>query len=175
MCIRDRDRGRSYKGKGITYDAYPVASNFLRFMGIRITDGRDFNENDDLKPEISQIFNETSQRKDSITVGEKMEDGTNIVGIARDFNFQPLQYGINPFAFVAFGTTEWGAWTPLRYLFVKTNGTDIPAVADFIRKSVKELVPDSQLDIKMCIRDRRRVFRKPCSGRSEKQSLRHAS
>ena len=140
--------GRSYKGKGITYDAYPVASNFLRFMGIRITDGRDFNENDDLKPEISQIFNETSQRKDSITVGEKMEDGTNIVGIARDFNFQPLQYGINPFAFVAFGTTEWGAWTPLRYLFVKTNGTDIPAVADFIRKSVKELVPDSQLDIR---------------------------
>ena len=117
-------------------------------MGIRITDGRDFNENDDLKPEISQIFNETSQRKDSITVGEKMEDGTNIVGIARDFNFQPLQYGINPFAFVAFGTTELGAWTPLRYLFVKTNGTDIPAVADFIRKSVKELVPDSQLDIR---------------------------
>lgn len=140
--------GRSYKGKGITYDAYPVASNFLRFMGIRITNGRDFNENDDLKPEISQIFNETSQRKDSITVGEKMEDGTNIVGIARDFNFQPLQYGINPFAFVTFGTTEWGAWTPLRYLFVKTNGTDIPAVADFIRKSVKELVPDSQLDIR---------------------------
>ena len=73
-----------------------------------------------------------------------MEDGTNIVGIARDFNFQPLQYGINPFAFVAFGTTEWGAWTPLRYLFVKTNGTDIPAVADFIRKSVKDLVPDSR-------------------------------
>lgn len=139
--------GRTYKGKEITYDAYPVASNFLRFMGIRITDGRDFNENDDLKPNISQIFNETSQQKDSIMVSDKLDDGF-IVGIAKNFNFQPLQYDINPFAFVVYGTNEWGAWTPLRYMFVKTNGTDISAVVDFIGKSVKELAPDSRPDIK---------------------------
>lgn len=140
--------GRSYRGKEITYDAYPVASNFLRFMGIRITDGRDFDENDDLKPNISQIFNETSLRKDSITVGEKMEDGMDIVGVAKNFNFQPLQYDINPFAFVVYGTSEWEAWNPLRYMFVKTDGTDIPAIIDFIEKSVRELAPDSRPDIK---------------------------
>ena len=41
--------GREYKDKDINFQCIPVSPSFLRVMGIKVTDGRDFRPEDDLK------------------------------------------------------------------------------------------------------------------------------
>ena len=71
-------------------------------MGIGITEGRDFIADDNRKSNFTVIFNQTAQRQYGLTVGERFGEW-DIAGIARDFNFKPLQYGIEPIAFAVFG------------------------------------------------------------------------
>ncbi len=137
-------RGANYKGESISFYALPVASNFLSFMGIDIIEGRDFVKNDELKLNRPIIFNKTAQRQNSITVGAQIEN-MDVVGIARDINFQPLHCEIAPFAFVCRGTSE-GPY--LTNCYIKTNTTNIPAVIDFVRKTIHEFDPHMDTDIK---------------------------
>ena len=107
-------------------------------MGIRITDGRNFTESDERKPNQTIIFNKAAQQQDSIITGDKIDD-IEIAGISENFNFQPLQFSINPFAFLIFGEH---VWQPLTYMFVKTDGADISSMIAYIKKTMKEFDPD---------------------------------
>ena len=98
--------GRDYKGGNINFQCYPVAYNFLRFMGIEIVEGRDFSESDEVSESSSMIFNTRAQKEFDIdleTPGPGHQNNTAVVGICKDFNFKPLQYGTAPFAFYIFG------------------------------------------------------------------------
>ena len=103
--------GREYKGKTINFQCYPVAYNFLKFMGIDIVDGRDFMKSDEVSEGGVMIFNEQAKKDfdvDFVTPAPGHEDGTVTAGICKDFNFRPLQYGRGDFAFYIFGKNTWG-------------------------------------------------------------------
>ena len=124
-----------YRNKHISFDCYPVAPNFPKFMGIDIIEGRDFTANDEQKENASLIFNRTAQLRDGITVGDRIW-GDEIVGIARDFNFMPLQYAIDPFAFMVRGKSY--AFKSMNYLFVKTRTADYPELFRHIRETIRQ-------------------------------------
>ena len=134
--------GRLFKGEQIYYQVYPVSWNFLRFMGIGITEGRDFTENDRLQENGVYIFNETARRQFDLTLEDRMDGHrgpTEIAGFCRDFNFMPLSNGIEPFCFYLYGRQPW------QYngtLFVRTAaGADLPAVFAHIRSVLHEFNP----------------------------------
>lgn len=52
--------GQTYKGELIAPNIFPVAPNFLSFMGIGITEGRDFIADDNRKSNFTVIFNQTA-------------------------------------------------------------------------------------------------------------------
>ena len=54
---------REFKGRQVSFQAYIVKWNFLRMMGIPVTDGRDFLDSDDRKPVGSLICNEAARRE----------------------------------------------------------------------------------------------------------------
>ena len=93
---------REFKGRQVSFQAYIVKWNFLRMMGIPVTDGRDFLDSDDRKPVGSLICNEAARREFDLHLGDPIGgfcDDDPIVGFCADFNFKPLQYGVAPFVF----------------------------------------------------------------------------
>lgn len=141
--------GREYKGNRINFQCYPVAYNFLDFMGIDIVEGRDFQAGDELSESSSMIFNRQAQKDYDIDLETRApghQDNTVTVGICEDFLFKPLQYGKADFAFYVFGKDH--QWREgLRNLYVRTApGADALAVMEFIRQTVQELRPDADPD-----------------------------
>lgn len=138
---------RFHNGENMMYDCFPVSSNFLDFFGLKVVEGRNFVIEDNNKAGGTYIFNETAVKTyPSITVGDKMrghiEDEnvfSDVVGIAKDFNFQPLNYKIHPIAIYVFGSNPW--W-PLPFCYIKTiPGSDTRENMEYITKVINEMDP----------------------------------
>ena len=134
------------EGTHKVFDVYVVSWNFLKVMGIDIVEGRDFLVSDDRSETGAMIFNRTAARDLGITTqtridGHMEDETTPVVGICEDFNFQPAQFNINPYAFLVFGKHSWDI---PRHAYVRTNaGADIAQVREYIRSSIMEMSPDS--------------------------------
>lgn len=139
--------GRELRGERISFQCYPVSNDFLRVLGIEITEGRDFRPEDELKETGTFIFNETARRTFGLELDDRIAGHageTDIAGFCRDFNFKPLQYGIEPFAFYVYGSKPW--WE-LSYLLVRTEaGADLRSVIDNIRSTVYGYYPVGSTD-----------------------------
>ena len=140
--------GRTYKDKTISFQCYPVAYNFLDFMGIDIVDGRDFTASDEISTTSSMIFNEQARREFDIdfeTPGPGHRDACEVVGICKDFNFKPLQYGRAPFAFYIFGDKAHSWRSGLHHIYIRTSpGANPGDVIRFVLSTVQEMCPDAE-------------------------------
>ena len=139
--------GRGFKGEQINFQCYPVSHDFLRFMGIDITEGRDFMP-DDERTNGTFIFNESARKEFGFELGDKVHGHNGeapVVGFCEDFKFRPLQYGVSPFAFYVFGANGWRGYS---HLYVRTvPQADIAAVkrhiTDCIIKMDAKVTPDN--------------------------------
>lgn len=87
--------GRGEGDHEMHFHCLPVDYHYLKTMGIKITEGRDFNESDD----GVYIFNEAARRKyDFLRVGERPTDPEDmmVVGFCEDFNFRTLRAETTP-------------------------------------------------------------------------------
>ena len=134
--------GREYKGEQVKYDCYPVDANFISFFNITVLEGRDFTMDDMLKPNGTIIFNEAAINAYPFVVGEGIGGHTNepadIVGVVKNFNFQPLQYAINPIALYIFGSN---AWRLQSFMFVKISGSSVEEAFVHTEKVMREFDP----------------------------------
>ena len=124
--------GRGFKGEQINFQCYPVAHDFLQFMGIKLTEGRDFMVDDERADGVF-IFNESARKEFNLVLGDKVSghnDEVPVVGFCEDFKFRPLQYGVSPFAFYVFGANGWRGY---EHLYVRTTPhADLEAVRKHI-------------------------------------------
>ena len=158
--------GRENKeGESMNFRCFPVAYNFLDVFGIDITDGRDFNLSDEKSDNGIFIFNETARKKWNLTTEDNIhghKKTTDIAGFSKDFNFQSLQYSIQPFAFYVFGKDYWYGFEN-SYIKINPN-SDIPEVVNFIKEKIIETDPSVSInDIEV------RSFRKELAGLYEKE------
>jgi putative ABC transport system permease protein len=96
--------GRSFEGVVVNMAVWPVNHNYLRFFGINIAEGSDFEEGD-THGSGKMICNRTFVNKYGFTdlVGKEMEgfgEPCKIIGIMEDFNFESLRVPVRPIAFV---------------------------------------------------------------------------
>lgn len=137
--------GRQFKGERVSFQTYVVQWNFLRTLGIDIVDGRDFSEEDARKELGTLIVNRTAAQKYGIAVGDRINGFVSpdepFVGICADFNFQPLQYDVQPFAFYVLPASmsqnydRAGQVAYIRY----RPGTDLESLAEYVRGCVAAL------------------------------------
>ena len=106
--------GRDYQGQRVQMDCLPVDPNFISFFGMEIAEGRDFTESDNLNPNGTFIVNQAFMAKyPFLRIGLKFtghqgdDMPAEIVGIVKDFNFQPLQYSVAPIVLYNFGSDPW--------------------------------------------------------------------
>lgn len=143
--------GREFKGRQVAFQSYVVQPDFLRVMGIPITDGRDFLESDFDKELGTMIFNEAARREFEMQVGDRINGFVSpdeqIVGFCADFNFKPLQYGVSPFCFYLFPKKiqQENYWHLPHVVYVRmTPGADIAAVTAHIRRCIAEVDPRTE-------------------------------
>ncbi|MBO5818327.1 MAG: FtsX-like permease family protein, partial [Bacteroidales bacterium] len=105
--------GREWKDRLINFQCYPVATNFVEFMGIEMTEGRSFLPQDKNCENGVFIFNESARRQFGMTLHDRIHGHAGqveIVGFCDDFCFQSLKEEVSPFALYVFGADPW--WHP---------------------------------------------------------------
>lgn len=136
--------GREYQGQRIQMDCLPVDCNFISFFGMEITEGRDFTESDNLNPSGTFIANEAFMAKYPFLrlglkfIGHRDEMPAEIVGVVRNFNFQPLQYSVAPIILYNFGSDPW--WH-LTVGYAKIRPEHVQETFRYIREKCGELDP----------------------------------
>lgn len=135
----------NYKQYSCDFDVSPVEYNFTDFFDIPIIEGRSFNSEDN----NVIIFNDIAKRKWELETGTGlMIEGTQmaeIVGIAKDFNFRPLQYAISPIALFRINrkgaeegkSSDFWNWTNI--YIKKSAGVSVKEVSDILYKEAANL------------------------------------
>jgi putative ABC transport system permease protein len=137
----------SYKGKGLFSIVYPVDQDYLNVMGMHLVAGRNFDRAITTDTANSIIANETFVKNNlGITalqaIGMQLKEGDDktgktvtIIGVVRDFNFEPLSALVRPQVFNMPGNLQ-----PNKF-FVRIQAGD-PAIAlNVLKKTWANLVP----------------------------------
>ncbi len=139
--------GRRYKDEPIILQAYIVRWNFLKMMGIAITDGRDFLESDEHKETGMLICNEAARNEYKLELGDEIGGfcgNDPLVGVCADFHFRPMQYNVVPFVFYVIpeemSHKNGGRASQLLYLRYRPEA-DVEGVADYLRQCIAETDP----------------------------------
>lgn len=146
--------GRNFKGQEHNWFCYPVAWNFLQFMGIEVVEGRDFMPSDEQAESGVAIFNEAAKAEMDFRIGDKFlghrDDNAEIIGTCKNFNYVGLQNAIQPLSLYIFGKHS---WRPLAQLFIRTHaGVDVPAFVERVKDILHEFeprVPRDDFDVKL--------------------------
>ena len=131
--------GRQWNGQNINFECYPVAYDFLEFMGIEILEGRSFMPEDKHSENGVFIFNDAARKKYGFTIEDKVvghANQTDIVGFCEDFSFQSLKHQVRPFALYVFGSNPW--WYPTTAFIRISAGADYQAVMKHISSVLSE-------------------------------------
>ncbi len=143
---RDLDGGES-----VIYSVIPVSYNFLKFMGINIIEGRDFTINDENSLNGVYIFNKEAKDQFDLRLDTKLSGHSGeyapIVGFCENFNFKPLQYGVEPLAFYVFGENPWQIPS---HIYIRTvSNANVKEVVNHINNCVNTLLQnDENVDVR---------------------------
>ena len=136
--------GLWFHEKSISFQCYPVAYNFLDFMKIEMAEGSYFSKADELDTMGVFIFNEKAREQYEMTLEDKVgghNGETRIAGFCKDFNFKPLQYGSEPFAFYVFGPNSWKV---LSHVYIRTApNANVKEVIDYVKDKIVAMSPNT--------------------------------
>ena len=137
---------RTYKNKNIGFQCLPVDVSFLKVMGIDVSEGRNFREEDKNTVNGVYIFNEKARGQYELEIGEKVGNG-EIVGFIPDIKFASFRSEIAPMAFYIWGTENWGI-TPL-YAYIKVkSGANLKESMEHIKETAQSFDPAYPFNIR---------------------------
>ena len=138
---------REYNGKIILFQCLPVHYSFLQIMGIEITDGRDFRQEDAFTQQGAYVFNEKARNEYNLKLNTVIEGGGEIIGFMPDIKFASFRTTVEPMAFFVGGTENWGRQHNHAYIKLKA-GTDMRASMLHIRNVLAEFNSESTFDVR---------------------------
>ena len=154
--------GRDINGVEMLYDVHPVSYNFLHFMGIEISEGREFSAADEHVKAGVYIFNETAKQQFDLTLENRIsaqEEEAEIAGFCKDFHYQSLQYATKPLAFYV-GDTPWN----LKHLYVRSAAfATYSDVVKAIQETVQKVSPEvnvAELKVKFFDEEMGKLYQK---------------
>ena len=130
--------GTMEQGKWTYLPCLYVNPEFQQAMDIELLAGRWFSREFPGDDSLSVIVNETFARQThpddpAKAIGDRMDTPhgkERIIGVTKDFAFDPLFKAVQPFVFDM--TTDIGQW--LRYIYIRTEGGDPTPVIEAARK-----------------------------------------
>ena len=134
--------GRGSDDKHIQFDVLPVDYRYLKVMGIRVTEGRDFKPGDG----DVYIFNEAARKKYPwMKVDQLATDGDYpIVGFCENIHYSTFRNDDNsqPMAFFIYGKdyADWGRWEAIVNVRISA-GTDKVTIIRSLQKAMEKFTP----------------------------------
>jgi putative ABC transport system permease protein len=151
--------GRNYRDKEISFFCLPVDPSFLRVMGIRVNEGRDFREDDREGRRGKYIFNEQAKKDYDLLLNTSDTDGNEIIGFIPDVQFTTFYTTPTPMAFYVWGTENWG--DQMQYAYIKVNaGSDMREAIQHVRNVMSKLDPDWTFNVSFFNDAIQRVYEK---------------
>jgi putative ABC transport system permease protein len=151
--------GRQYRDRQISFQCLPVHYTFLKVMGIEVTQGRDFRQEDELTPNGAYIFNETARNQYELELNTEISGNGEIIGFMPDIKFASFRTAVVPMAFYLWGTQNWGNQPNQAYIKVKA-GSDLGAAMSHIRATLSELDSDYTFDVRFYDEVLQRLYEK---------------
>ncbi|MDH6304549.1 putative ABC transport system permease protein [Parabacteroides sp. PF5-5] len=141
--------GRGWKDETIMFQVAAVSTDYLKTIGIPLTEGRDFLATDERSITHSNryIFNERARKEFGFSVGDKLGDDGEIIGFIPDINVTSLRKEIEPMAFALHNTHNFYE-LQLAYIRVKP-GTDIYNAMDKIKSALHILSPNYSFNVRL--------------------------
>ena len=121
--------GRQYRGDLIHFQCLCVHYTFLKVMGIKLTEGRDFRQEDVNTQFGAYVFNETARKQYNMEINSTIDNG-EIIGFMSDVKFASFRTAIVPMAFYVWGTENWGQQPNIAYIKLKEGANLWVAMAD---------------------------------------------
>ncbi|MEO0340021.1 MAG: FtsX-like permease family protein, partial [Bacteroidota bacterium] len=113
--------------------------NFIDLYGMKILDGRAFSEDFQADSIPQFILNETAVKtlgwEDPIGKGF---NGGRVIGVVKDFHFQPFHLAIEPLYFQLSSTGQLGFWGNIS---LKVDGQNMQSTLAYIDNTLKEVFP----------------------------------
>ncbi|MDR1455413.1 MAG: ABC transporter permease [Tannerella sp.] len=138
--------GRKFNDRKIQYDCLPADPSFPEIMGIGVTEGRNFREDDARSRHGVYLFNEIARKTFDMKLGDRI-DSTEIVGFVPDLHFASMRREISPMAFLVWGINNWGDQFGFAYIRVKA-GSDLRAAMTHVRDVLGELDASYPFDVR---------------------------
>lgn len=139
--------GRKYKSNDIQFQCLPVDPTFLSVIGVEVTEGRNFREEDELKEKGSFIFNQRAKEMFDLELNTEVEEMGEIIGFMPDVKFASFRTEVTPMAFFVWGTDNWGISPGYAYIRV-SGGTNLYAAIQHIRTTLKEFDPEYPFNVR---------------------------
>jgi len=129
--------GRKYKDTEIGFQCLPVDPSYLKVMGITLTEGRDFREDDKQSVHGKFIFNESARKRYNLELGDDI-DGIEVIGFMPDIRYTTFRTSISPMALFVWGTQNWGTTPNFAYVKIKA-GSNMVAGMQHVRNTLKKI------------------------------------
>lgn len=133
-----------------------VSPDFLKTHKIKLSDGRDFRSGSEADTRTGVIVNETFVKEFGLEnpVGNQFENfGVTIVGVTEDFNYQSLNYAIEPLMMALDGEAVLGMAANIESQFnaqprvtVRMNTADLGQGIQLLEQQWKELNPSQEFE-----------------------------
>ena len=121
------------------YNVFYIAPNFFKFMGIELAEGDYPTKSDSESEQGVAYFNVNARDRYKLNTEMSIKDGPRgdcpIKGFANDFNFLPLQYGVQPLGM--FVNKEKLEWIYIRF----APDADIAATKKFVETTLNDFDP----------------------------------
>lgn len=115
----------------------------LKVMNVKISEGRDFREEDKAKRYGTFVFNERARTEYGLEIGSLI-DSMEIVGFMPDVKFASFRTEVTPMAFFVWGTNNWGNQPNYAYIKVKA-GSDLRGLCNMSRLRFNHLIRNTRL------------------------------
>ena len=125
-----------------THNYYPCPKPF----GIEFLEGRDFDERFGADEKTACLVNESLAQLMNLSpvLGGKItiwDVDRTVVGVMKDFNFQPLNSPIGPLAIMMFSPDD-NVFMKMHYMSVRIGPNDISGTIGFIEDTWKRILPN---------------------------------
>lgn len=136
-----------FKDEKINFQALPVDTGFLRTMGIDLLEGRDLTYSDTQSDCIALIFNEKARDEFGLSLGDKTDEGDEVIGFIPNITTTSLRKELEPMAFV-YASPYFNSSCRWAYIRIKA-GNDLNEAMQHVKNSLEKLSPGFPFNVRI--------------------------
>ena len=153
--------GFQYKGEHIQFKHFTVHHTYLKVMGIKITEGRDFRYEDTNSQYGAYILNESARKQFNLELNTSFESSSRgeIIGFMPDIKFASFRTAVEPMGFYVVGTEN--RWDYMNHAYIQLKpGTNLRAAISHIHSTLSTYNSDYPFEVRFYDEVLQRLYEK---------------